>query len=251
MRIRITFAVTLILLGGCVSSRISDAARNGLGRTGVVSLLGDTFHGLYSGTVFNNRSYDADVASWSIDQDTAEYVRAELVAKGIQAEDLNIGPAARQAFHRDDEGEFYGADRTVQSNYDELCRAALRQGYDTLVIITGTELANQYGPPLKPGYGLFERSFLGITNSFPYAQFVIRVIELKTERQLARKVSYATAARPNETIPWKSRFAEYSPQQQLALRSAIESHIRGEVDRMLVQLNLRSAKVNDEGAARR
>lgn len=249
--IRITFAVTLILLGGCVSSRISDAARNGLGRTGVISLLGDTFHGSYSGTtVFNDRSYDANVASWSIDQDTSEYVRAELVAKGIRAEDLIVSPAAREAFHGDDKGEFYGADGKVQSNYDELCRTALRQGYDTLVIITGAQVANQYGPPLKPGYGLFVRAVLGITSRFPYAQFMIRVVDLKTEKQLARVLSQATEARPSETIPWKDDFEGYSAEEQVALKSAVESHIRREVDRMLVQLNLRSASVEAEGMRR-
>jgi len=228
----------LVLLGGCVNTRITDQARSDLGRTGVVSLLGNSFHAMHVGTtVFNNSAYDGDASSWNIDEDTAQYVRARLSADGIQAEVMSLDPAARASFRREDHGEFHRRDNTVETSYEELCRLAARQGYDTLVVIAGFA-ANENGPPLEPGYGLFVRSFLGLSRGYTYAQFVIRVIDVKNESQLGRQIAHPVDAAPAKAIPWKSSLGEYSPAEQAAFRSAIEGHMRREADRMLAQLNL-------------
>lgn len=244
--IKIILAVTLMLLAGCVDTRIADQAREHLGRTGVVSLLGNSFHAIHIGTtLFNNDAYDADVSSWNVDQDAAEHVRAELATDGIETDTLSLEPVARERFRRDDKGEFNRRDSSVEANYEELCRLASRQGYDTLIVIVGSG-ANEYGPPLKPGYGVFVRSFLGMSRGFTYAQFMIRVIDVKNEKQLAREISQPTDAVMSKAIPWKTNLDEYSPERRAAFKSGVEDHMRHEIDRMLTQMNLDATKSRPE-----
>lgn len=226
------FVGVLVSLGGCVNTRISDAEVRGLGRVGVVSLLGDTFHGIYIGTtVFNNSGYDADVADWQIDPDTAEYVQAKLEKDGIRAEILQTQPAQREIFYR--------GGRNAEPDYGAICQAASEQNYATVVVIARSRSEDE--PEFKPGYGLQMRSLLGLSRRYPYAEFVIRVFDVKTEKQLAVGIGPPIEMNSSNALHWKSHFDEYSPQEKLAIKAGIEDHIRHQIDRELDKMNLTSA----------
>jgi hypothetical protein len=97
----------------------------------VVSLLGDTFHGIHiGGTVFNNEVYDAPVPEWKIDAFN-EQTLIEHISKNntrnvsVLKHDSGLGDRFEKSFSFLNDG----------FSYEEIINLAKQQGADTVILI--------------------------------------------------------------------------------------------------------------------
>lgn len=197
-------------------------------KVGIVSLLGDTFHGFGMGlTRFNNVDYSPQVPDWNIDNTTTDFLLTALSDRGSVAEPLDIRPQHAQDFflkgHPDD------------PDLQRLRQLADEQHFDTLILVVGAPDAHA---PTPPGYGLFEQGAFGIHNVIPYADFRMTVLDVASGKDIFTKHSYGTEGKPRKDIPWKATLDEYSPEEKALIRAGIEDHIHNELTRMLEQMKI-------------
>jgi hypothetical protein len=187
-----------------------------LKRVGVVSLFGDTFHGFKRGlTAFGNAEYVARVSDWRIDEDTEDFLQSTLHEGGYTASRLDIQPKSIDGLYVK-AGLFEEAE---QADFTELRRLAAEQGFDTLLVV---ERGQNPIIPMPPGYGLLQ---LGYRAVFPYAQFYVRILDVRTGKRIASKLGGPSDAYPNRSILWKARFEDFSDDEKVVIRKAVEDLI--------------------------
>jgi hypothetical protein len=192
-------------------------------RVGIVSLLGDTFHGFGMGlTRFNNVDYSPQVPDWNMDDTTTGFLLKALSDRGSAAEPLDIRPQHAQ--------DFFLKGRPDDPDVKRLRQLAEEQHFDTLIFVICAPDAHA---PTPPGYGLFEQGAFGIHNVFPYADFRMTALDVASGKDLFSKHSYATEGKPRKDIPWKETLDQYSPEEKALIRQGIEDHIHNELTRML------------------
>jgi hypothetical protein len=197
-------------------------------RVGIVSLLGDTFHGFGMGlTRFNNVYYSSQVPDWNIDGTAAGILRAALNDQGGAAELLDIQPKHAQ--------EFFLNGQPDDPDMKALRQLGVAQHFDTLILLIGNPDAHA---PTSPGYGLFEQGAFGIHSVFPYADFRLTVLDVATGKRIATEFSYGVEGKRRKDIAWKATFEEYSPEEKALIREGIEEHIHNELERMLGLMKL-------------
>jgi hypothetical protein len=225
--VNVTFALLWVSLSFAPSVALSsnDASISVLPpkRVGVVSLLGESFHGIGMGlTRFGNVDYSPQVSDWRIDSDAASFLLSALSSRGCSASLLDIEPKRAEDFflkgHADD------------PNLVELRRMAADRGFDTVLVVVGAPDAHV--STIQPGYGLFEQGAFGIHNVYPYAMFRVTVLDVSTGKEFASKYAYATGGR-DKAIPWKTNLDEYSEDERSLIKKAIEEHVHGEMTRIL------------------
>ena len=206
-----------------------------LGHVGVVSLFGSTFHGVGLGlTVFNNFAFSAAVPDWGIDEDTASFLQSTLSEGGYTAARLNIQPKTSD--------DLYIKDGKVdQPDLVELRRLATEQGFDTIISVE-RGAARTYYPTIVPipgGYGLYERGAFGIAHQvYPYAQFFVRVVEVKTGKVIKSDIGNAAEGYPSKAIPWTTKFEDLSDDKKSLIKRGIEEHIHHELTRTLGEMRV-------------
>jgi hypothetical protein len=222
---RLAFCLFLIGFAGCVSNHLDDAGLKRLGNVAVASILGDTLHGVYIGTTaFNNEAFQADVSGWNIDPMTATYMQKQLTDAGLQTFLLTVPAGSRESLYRED----------GIVNYPALSAVAAAQHADTVIVVArarGTQ-------PIPPGYGLFVRGLFGLQQKYVYAELLVAVVDVKTQKILALHFDSPVEGPPSKEFEWKSPFEAYSPAEAQKLRALVEDRIRTDVREQLVALNL-------------
>jgi len=200
-----------------------------LRHVGVVSLFGDTFHGIGIGlTRSDNFRYTARVADWNIDQDCEDFLQTQLKGNGYTPALLDIRPRRADDLYRGTESD--------QPDFDELRRIAATQSLDTIIVVWRSHSSSVFD--IDPGFGLFEEGVFRIRRVFPYAQFIITVIDAKTGKRIASTLGNATEKKPNKKIPWKGNLEDFSDQERLQIKAAIEDHIHKKLLRALGRMNV-------------
>jgi hypothetical protein len=200
-----------------------------LRHVGVVSLFGDTFHGIGVGLKrLDNFRYTTRVPDWNIDQDCEDFLQTLLKGNGYAATLLDIRP--RRA------DDLYSGTANDEPNFDELRRVATTQDVDTIIVVWRSQSSTVFD--IDSGFGLFEEGVFGLKRVFPYAQFKITFIDVKTGRRIISTLGNATERKPNKTIPWKVKFEDFSDRERLQIKAAIEDHIHGQLLRTLGRMNV-------------
>jgi hypothetical protein len=208
-------------IGWCDPARLGvGSAPRALGNIGVLSLLGTTFHATRLGfTVFGNSDHSADVADWAIDRDTMEFLSSTLAANNYVVSTLDIAP--RRA------DDLYNQERPPRPDYDALMRLAKEQGFDTLIVVSRSQVASN--DKIPPGFGLYAQ----LSAVFPYASMFLAIRDVTTGRRIASEVGYASEDFLDKTIKWRDRLEEYSDDERQHILVGIEAHIHKELLRML------------------
>jgi hypothetical protein len=234
--LRRPFAVLglLVLLCGCSTLDLErPVANEDLGRikrVGVASLLGETVYGISIGTtVFNNEEFSAPVPDWKIDATAVSQAMAVLRSNGrFEAAALD-----RSSF---------SAEQLMADKGRLLWDLAGRQGFDTLVILWPA-VSDNYRV-FKPGYGLFERSLLGLSNRCLYAAYRVDVDDVASRKDIAWEWGGDEAvpclAGSENRLAFKAKFDDYSEPEKQAMHEGVEARIAETLGRALNKLRLAS-----------
>ena len=195
-------------------------------RVGVVSILGDTFHGISIGTmVFNNAYFQAPVADWNVDK-YATTTALGLLRSTTQFESVEM-----------DRGQL-SLEKIQADKGQQLWAAAEKQGFDKVVIIRPGVSSNF--PHFRPGFGLMERSLLGAGRRCMYAAYVVDVYEVASRKEVAWEWGGYEPCRigGDNEIAFKAKFDDYSPAEQQAMRKKLEMRIAETLRYSLTKLAL-------------
>jgi hypothetical protein len=208
-----------VALAGCSTLDLKrPVAKEDLSRIkkiGVASFLGDTFYGISIGTTaFNNADFSAPVPDWKVDENAVSQAVTMLRRSGrFEVAPLDHGGYTAQQL-MDDQGK-------------RLWELATSQGFDTLVILW-PDVSENFRP-FKPGYGLFERSFLGLSHRCLYAAYRVEVEDVARHTDLAWEwggdEGVPCLAGSEERFDYKSKFDAYSDAEKQAMHEGIEARI--------------------------
>lgn len=242
---RWSFAPILMLatlgVAGC-STTLSDAQLKNVRHVAVISMLGNTFHGIHIGFLPGIRSgYNANVSDWHLDEDITDYLRNQLAADGFAVARLDLSPKRAEDFYSKPlvsnhyiRIEGYAS---PEPHYAELCRLAREQGDDMLLVVNRSRDPNALAV-ITPGYGLIDAHVFGRAFRNIYAEFVIRAFDTQSCSQRAVALPNPGDPKPDNTLPWKNSYEAFSAAEKARLKTAIEAHIRSEIAQGLRTMNL-------------
>jgi hypothetical protein len=242
MRSFIPPALVAAALGvsGC-STTLTDTQVKTIHYVAVVSMLGETFHGIeIANSGLRGAHYDANVVDWRLDDDITKYVIHQLAARGLAARGLDISPKRTEDFYSkplvSNDHIFIQGYASPEPHYSELCKLALAQGDDMLVVVARTSNPREILPML--GYGVIDDHFTGHAHRNVYAKFVVRVFDTRSGSQRAAAITTTADPGSENAVPWKDSYEAFTADERSALKTAIEAHIRSEVDQGLRAMNL-------------
>lgn len=230
----VAIALLLTSLTACAALGVrgapsaDDAAK--ISRVGVISLLGNNFHGVSIGTtIFNNEYFEGNVPEWEIDR-FAESRILELLGSNPR---LTVARFEYKPTLEDGLISKEGAKKFFAE--------AKKQAFDTLVVVDPSGYDN--APHLKPGYGLFDRSFLGAEVSrCTYSLFIVEVLDVQSEKRTGWQWSFdpwtGHPCQGETSVAWKGSFDQYTSQERDEFRRLVEKETSDGVRIALVKLNL-------------
>lgn len=226
-----TVCITAVVLSGCAALDLKrSVATEDLATTkniGVVSWLGDTFNGTSIGTtVFNNEYFTAQVPDWRISNFATSRAVIALNANNRQAAALDLSGLDPRKL---------GVEKDSQ-----IWDAAIKQRFDKLVVI-GAGVSDNVRM-FKPGFGLQQTGlFFTTPNRCVYVGYVISVFDVSTRKSVGWEWGggqYPCEAKSANDIPFKSKFSDYSPNEQQLLRWRVEKRLADTVPYTLGELAL-------------
>jgi hypothetical protein len=230
--------VFVLAIAGCSTLDLQrPVARDDIAhikKIGVASFLGDTVYGISMGTTaYNNEEFSAAVPDWKVDATAVSYALTILRGDGR----FEAAPFDRSSYT----GAQLGAD-----NGKLFWDLVTAQGFDTLVILW-PEVPDNFRV-FKPGYGLFERSFLGLSNRCLYAAYRVEVDNVASRKVIAWEwggdQGVPCLAGSENRLDFKAKFDDYSDAEKQAIREGIEARISETLGKALTTLGLASpAKV--------
>lgn len=218
------------LFGGGAAT---DAELDGIQRMAVVSLLGDSFHGVSIGmTVFQNKAYDASVPAWDMNTEvTGEALRTIGLRGRIPAEALKLGELSVGSLYKK------AKDTDVsREGVQTLLALAKEQGNEALLLIQQTD-GGENSPFHRPGFGLFRRSAFGMTMQCVYVSFRMVLYRVDTGKVIARAWQEPCTTGRDQWV-WKSAWDQYSAEEQKAFQTAVREQFFGIVDMHLDEMKL-------------
>jgi len=227
-----SFAAVLVVLlltacsgmrGGLVKADL-DSSKN----IAVVSLLGQSFHGVHVGTtVFGNTAYDAPVPEWNIDRIAEQTIISHLgQTSSRKAMPLQHDPAL---------GSRLEESKSFMQGYDykEVVSLAKSQGADTLILVQPVHYDN--APFHKPGYGFFERTMFGSSHRCVYSLFIMSAFSTDSGKKIGWEWGFPCQSGETE-LDWKDGFDKYSEKELHQLRRKTEESVQNNVLKALTVL---------------
>jgi hypothetical protein len=151
-----------------------------------------------------------------------------LAANGFTVARLDLSPKKTEDFYSKPLASNHyiriEGDASPEPHYAELCRLALRQGDDTLLVLSRSSNPNAFA--VTPGYGLVDGHVFGRALRNVYAEFVIRTFDTQSCSQRAVAIPNPGDPKPDSTLPWKDSYEAFSADEQARLKAAIEAYIR-------------------------
>ena len=203
-------------------------------RVAVVSRLGTTFHGVSIGTTaFNNSYFEARVPDWKVDEFAAAATVSLLRENPrLEAAELNVSPPWPE---EPDGPRFFASAETP----DTVWQAATRGGFGTLIILKRGVSENN--PHFRPGYGLYEHSFLGLGHECVYAGYIVRVYDVASRKSIGWEWGGGSPCGPREVgtpPPFRKSFDAYSSEEQALLQRLLRERITASLRYSLEMLHL-------------
>lgn len=222
--------LAIIFLTACSVMRggISKTDLESSKKIAVVSLLGQKFHGIHVGTtVFGNTAFDASVQEWNIDGKAEQQIISHLRKT-----------ASRSAVALQHDPDLGSRLENMQSfvqgyNYQELINLAKHQGADTLILVQPVRYDN--APFHKPGYGFFERTFLGKSRRCLYSLFIMSAFSIDSGKKIGWEWGFPCESGETE-LEWKDSLDKYSEKEMQLLRRKTEESVKQNVMQALTVL---------------
>ena len=209
-----------------------------INNVGVISLLGDRFHGVSIGaTIFGNKGYSADVPDWEIDKYIESSV-ADALARSTSYNVSIIDKAGTSA------NRFYTDQQGIMINDDKLYSLPDVTKLDTIILIDRTQYDNQ--PFLRSPYGFYQRTSSNVAYyQCIYSLFTISVLDTTLRQDTAISWSFPLRGRgachePEEGLPvaWKNQFEEYTDAEQELIKSEVLKSIDRSIDHAIEYLGI-------------
>jgi hypothetical protein len=202
---------------GLFSTSVSPEDLRQIKHLAVVSTIGDTVHGRLAGLmIFQNKSFDAEVAGWGLDETVANDLVAKLVAGG------KIDGQVAALF-------------TSSAKKDEIIAEAKAKGFDSVLIVLPQ--ANPQDQTIAPGITLLHRKALGLDRVHPCDVVAARLYRVSDEHQ----IGFATPDPCNyakNTKIWHDTWAEFSDDEKKATLEALQEFTVGQLRSALVKMKL-------------
>lgn len=219
-----------VLLSACatLTSAISPPGAGNIAKLAVVSALGDHLQGIQVGsTAFGTTHYTQPVTAWKVDEFAAYYAASVLSDAGLQASTLQLGGL-----------EESDSPWTLSSSLIKpVALAAAQQGYDTVLLIHKANSGDFPGYPA--GYGLYQRRFFGQVQQCVYALYIVSLIDTKTQRETGWEWGGSDpCAEQSSQFSTQLRFADYTPQDQLRIKTLLEAHLKTGIQDAISKLGL-------------
>ncbi|WP_067867098.1 hypothetical protein [Neptuniibacter marinus] len=219
----ISILLATLLLTACSGMRggLTKNELDSSNNIAVVSLLGTNFNGIHIGTtIFSNVVYEETVPEWNIDGFTEELIisrlnQSDLRTAVVLQHDPNLKERLKKTW-----SFLNGYD------YKELIESAKNQGADTLILVKPTRYDNK--PFHEPGYGFYERSFLGNAQSCVYSLFTMTVFSTNSGQELGWEWGFPCETGEVE-IKWKDSFDQYTKEETQLLRLKVENSVKQNV----------------------
>lgn len=229
-RVLIALLCTGAMLAGCdtlnLRRSVSSDTLAKVHRVGVVSLMGDDFHGVTLGlTIFGNSSFLGEVPDWQVDHEANNRALADLSRNAsFTAAALDVGNTSIKALTADDGRAIYDL--------------AATQGFDTLVVIEPGVSSNY--PYLPPGIGVFSSSVPLMTpRPMPYVGFTVVVINVAERKEKAWEWGGAAPfSFEGGSVPMHESFGQFTSEEKSQLRERILTNLGRGIDYALEKLSL-------------
>jgi hypothetical protein len=230
---RLIAIALIVFLAGCADMRLQDADLSPTNKVAVVSLLGDTVHGLLLGVmVFQNESFDAQVPDWKIDAVAEETIQSHLAQSASRnivmlQHDSGLSKRFTDSWSLLHDG----------NSYDEVLSLAKAKQADILVLVEPVNYQNT--PQFKKGYGIW-RALIDNNDKrlIPYSLFVVEVFSVKEGKRLG----YAWGKHPDRkkdekvNLEWKNSLDSYSDSEKAQLRDSITLYVKQGIEEALTKL---------------
>jgi hypothetical protein len=203
IKLKILFLMSLVVLTGCGTVGVKRVENIAAGTSiAPISLMGNTLVINHVGTtIFSNNSVNVDAAEWKIVEQTEETaVRLINDGKKFQSKRIyGIQNRKKAQVHADDFSTSSSYRPQENNEYDsEVIRDLAREsGADYVLVIKPGHFGdpffgtNQY----LSGYGIYQRSFLGINRAINYAMIAIGLFDGKNGEEVANTHGYLSSKR--------------------------------------------------------
>jgi len=231
-------SIVMVAVVGCSALRgpITSEELGSMKKVAVFSYLSDSMYHINVGTlVFANREHQIHVPQWQIRAHSEEQVREQLL-QNPRWTDVEILEDSVFPRRIGDDVE----------DIDRILKKAVAAGFDTAVIVLPTFAVGK--DMMQPGYGIYNRSFMGSEKSCAYGDFLVRVYDARREKYLdgdfARRSKQLFAETPascsEEAVVWKDNPQDYSEAEMADLQAVLKRQVAfgiGEALRRMKLLN--------------
>jgi hypothetical protein len=205
------------VLAGLFSTTLSDSDAKQIKRLAIVSALGDTLHARQVGlTVFQNRSFDAAVPNWGLDEAVTSQLKEAIVASGKIAGE--VVPLV-----------------VSQSDKKSLIATARAQGFDAVLALLPE--GNVHDGSIVPGAILLRRKLPGVDKVYPCSGMTLRMFRVTDGSQIAYTVPSACSDVPKALV-WHDAWADFTTDEKRVTLDGVASYIHEQVHTALVTVNL-------------
>lgn len=197
-----------------------------------VSVMGDAFAVRQVGaTVFQNEKRDVDVTQWGFDRHT-ETVAGQLVSgKGkFQVAQADAGGIRKTIKLQED---FWSGSNKIKGGAGPLASFAAQSKADYVLLIAPTTTGDPFmnSNQTIAGYGIYQRSFLGLKRSMNFITLRAILVDGKSGEEIARTQCVASTPREDWLEP-----SSFTPSE--GTRAGVQKLVEDGLRKCLSSLNL-------------
>jgi hypothetical protein len=205
-------------LAGPFTTTLSDTDAKQIKRLALVSTLGDTLHARQVGlTAFQNKSFDARVATWNLDVSVTTKLKERIIANSKISGDI---------------------ESLIPSSSDKkaILDAARDKGFDAVLVIRGE--GNVHDSSIVPGPILLRRKLPGVDKLYTCNGMALHMYRVSDGRRIGFAVPSACSDSPNVSLVWHEAWLDFTPDEQRRTLDALQSYIHQQVGSALLMANV-------------
>jgi len=231
-----------LFFGGCAAVPLGAEHRASIHKIGVVSLLGNSIHGSFTGTtIFGNRVFDEHAPEIRMDERAESIVIQEIRAGGLFSavalpQERAAAFACNQAAHADWRTLLYGAHSNDLN--EQAVRLTRAHQLDAVVFIV-PQIESETPVP-RNGWGIAGANCFGLTRFLAYVNSQVVLMDGKTGKVLAQTLNGdLPKADSLKGFPWKDGYSNYTVSEKEMIRNHLYSILETSLPRELQAMKLR------------